>query len=65
MKYVVDPALCCGSGQCYALAPDVFTAADDGYNAEAGNTVEVSSGLEETAREGAMACPESAILLLE
>jgi ferredoxin len=65
MKYVVDPALCCAHGQCYALAPDVFTAADDGYNAEAGNTVEVPAGQEEAAREGAMACPESAILVLE
>lgn len=52
MKYIVDPALCCGSGQCYALAPDVFEAADDGYNAESGNTVEVPPGLEAAAWAG-------------
>lgn len=65
MKYVVDPALCCAHGQCYAVAPDVYEAAEDGYNAEAGNTVEVPAQLEESAREGAMACPESAILVFD
>ena len=65
MKYIVDPALCCGHGQCYALAPDVYEACEDGYNAEAGNTVEVAPDQEDAAREGAMACPESAILVLE
>ncbi|HZZ52292.1 MAG TPA: ferredoxin [Pseudonocardia sp.] len=65
MKYVVDPALCCAHGQCYALAPDVFTPAEDGYNAEAGNTVEVPEGLEDEAREGAWACPESAIMVMD
>lgn len=65
MKYVVDSALCCGHGQCYALAPDVYEAADDGYNAEAGKTVDVPAEHEEAAREGATACPESAILVLE
>lgn len=65
MKYVVDSALCCAHGQCYAVAPEVYEAADDGYNAEAGKTVEVPAHLEDSAREGAMACPESAILVLD
>lgn len=65
MKYVVDPALCCGHGQCYATAPEVYVAAEDGFNDEAGNTVDVPTDQEEAAREGAMACPESAILVLE
>jgi ferredoxin len=43
----------------------VYQAADDGYNAEAGKTVEVPAQLEESAREGAMACPESAILVMD
>ena len=65
MKYVVDSALCCAHGQCYAVAPQVYEATEDGYNAEAGNTVEVPPHLEKGAREGAMACPESAILVLD
>lgn len=65
MKYVVDSALCCAHGQCYAIAPEVYEATEDGYNAEAGKTVEVPPDHEEAAREGAAACPESAILVME
>ena len=63
MKYTVDPALCCGRGRCYVVAPDVFREADDGTNADVGETVEVPAHLEEAARNGAISCPESAILL--
>jgi ferredoxin len=63
MRYVVDSALCCGHGRCYALAPEVFSAGDDGRNAEVGQTVEVSADMEEAARSGAQSCPESAIVV--
>lgn len=65
MKYVVDPALCCAHGQCYAVAPEIYSAAEDGFNVETGNTVEVPEHLEAAAREGAEVCPESAILVLD
>ena len=65
MKYLVDSALCCGRGRCYQVAPDVYRRAEDGTNADVGKTVEVPPDKEEAAREGAQACPESAILLMD
>ena len=65
MKYTVDPALCCGRGRCYAVAPEVYRKADDGTNADAGHTIEVPADLEQAARDGADSCPESAIMLME
>jgi len=65
MKYTVDPALCCGRGRCYAVAPEVYRKADDGTNADTGKTVEVPADLERAARDGADSCPESAIMLTE
>lgn len=61
MKYRVDEALCCGHGQCYATAPQVFAADGDGFNAAVGRTVHVPPDLERAAGEGAAACPEQAI----
>ena len=65
MKYAVDSALCCGHGQCYTVAPDVYTAEDDGFNSAVGTTAEVPAGHEAAARAGAKACPESAITVLD
>lgn len=65
MKYFVDPALCCAHGQCYAVAPEVFTAGDDGFNADTGKTVKVPAHLDSAARAGADSCPESAILKID
>lgn len=61
MKYIVDAALCSGHGQCYAVAPEVYTSDDDGFNSNVGRTVEVPDGLKHTASYGAGACPEQAI----
>lgn len=61
MKFVVDSALCCGHGQCAAVAPEVYDLDDEGLNAAAGTTAEVPAGLEDAARAAASACPESAI----
>ncbi|HEY2207069.1 MAG TPA: ferredoxin [Pseudonocardia sp.] len=63
MKYRVDEALCCGHGQCHAVAPDVFDLDDDGFNTAAGRTADVDPALEGAAREGADGCPEQAIQL--
>ena len=65
MKYVVDAALCCGRGRCYQVAPDVYRAGKNGLNADAGKTVDVPAELEQAARDGAQACPECAILLMD
>lgn len=61
MKYIVDSALCAAHGMCADAAPDVFTLDDDGFNVDAGRTVDVPEHLEAAARRGASACPESAI----
>jgi len=63
VKYLVDPALCSGHGQCYAVAPDVYRGDDEGYNAVQGVSTDVPPDLEESARRGAQVCPESAILI--
>ena len=64
MKFVVDAALCCGHGQCAALAPGVYSLDDDGLNADVGRTVDVAEGEEAAAQDGARGCPESAITIL-
>lgn len=65
MRYIVDPALCAAHGRCYVIAPDVFEADEEGYNARAGDTVDVPVDLESAARDGAASCPESAIFVIE
>jgi ferredoxin len=65
VRYLVDQALCCGHGQCAALAPEVYSLDDDGYNKEVGQLADVEPSLEEAARTGAMACPDAAIRLFE
>jgi ferredoxin len=61
MRYLVDQALCCGHGQCAALAPDVYELDDDGFNNAVGRSVEVDSAAETAAKTGARSCPEAAI----
>ncbi len=41
VRYVVDAALCCAHGQCYSIAPDAFSANDDGENGRIGMEVDV------------------------
>jgi ferredoxin len=61
MKIRVRPDLCAGMGLCAVTAPRVFELDEHGYNRMDGETV--PPGLEEEARAGASACPESAIEL--
>ena len=65
MKVVVDAALCCGHAQCAAAAREVYLLDDDGFNADAGRTVGIGEGREAAARDGARACPESAVTILD
>ncbi|MDE2465027.1 MAG: ferredoxin [Alphaproteobacteria bacterium] len=60
-KVVIDKAACCGYGICAEICPDI-------YKLDAGGMVYVEEpivpqGLEEKAREGAEACPQSALAI--
>jgi ferredoxin len=62
MRIEVDAELCTGHGRCYALAPEVYEADDDGYCATL--SLDVPVGLEGQARLGADNCPERAIAVV-
>ncbi|MGA7055666.1 MAG: ferredoxin [Mycobacterium sp.] len=61
MHVFIDSEACQGHGRCYALAPEVYTADDEGR----GEVIdgEIGEDLVDQARAGAMNCPESAITL--
>lgn len=63
MEYCVDENRCTGHGRCYTIAPGVYSADEDGFNANRGTTVTVAPGQEEEAELGARACPERAIMI--
>jgi ferredoxin len=58
MKVWVDEDRCRGHGMCLTLCPDVFRT-DDGY--AVADPSEVPAGLEGSAREAIVNCPEQAI----
>jgi ferredoxin len=59
MRITVDRDRCTGHGRCYALAPEVFDADDDGYGVA--RFEQLPADLEGAARRGAANCPEDAI----
>ena len=59
MKTVIDLTKCSGHARCYATDPELFQIDDSGYALRP--AFEVPAGAEETARQGAAACPERAI----
>lgn len=59
MRVAVDSDRCMGHGQCYAHAPDVYTPDEEGYCRVLMH--DVDGDKLQQAREGAEACPESAI----
>lgn len=66
MRVEVDPRICEGHGQCFAVGEEVYDLDEDGYSfvrEEASG--EVPSELEEQARDGAAACPVQAITVHE
>lgn len=65
MRIAVSKELCSGQGRCYSVAPDVYTADDEGFCAQSGSEFEVPAGLEDQARLGAETCPEGAITVLD
>lgn len=64
MRVVLDGERCVGHGRCYALAPQVFDADDDGHC-----VVLIAGGipedLEDLARRGVANCPEQALSIEE
>lgn len=65
MRISVDEDTCQGHGRCFALAPDVFSADEEGYCAQRGTTVDVPPEFEEDAHMAIRACPEIALTLVE
>lgn len=62
MRVVIDKGRCTGHGRCYATAPEVFAADDDGYGLV--ELDDVGGDLVERARIGSENCPERAISLV-
>ena len=64
MKIVLNDDLCVGHGRCYAVAPDVYDADEQGHCVVkiAGD---VPEDLAAQARTGAANCPEDALSVLE
>ncbi|KAA0236470.1 MAG: hypothetical protein JJLCMIEE_00257 [Acidimicrobiales bacterium] len=59
MKVSVDDAVCVGHGRCYAVAPEVFGADDNGHCVV--HRAVVDGVLADKARLAARNCPEEAI----
>ncbi len=64
MRVVLDADKCQGHGRCYALAPHVFDADDDGYCVVVPDG-DVPAEHEEAARRGVLNCPELALSIDE
>jgi ferredoxin len=66
VKVTVAADLCCGAQLCAQVAPEVYTLVD-GFNSlsTADEPWTVPEGLEDKARRGARACPESAISITD
>jgi ferredoxin len=62
MRIILDNEKCQGHGRCYALAPDLFDADDEGY-AVLLVSGEVPEGQEANATLAADNCPEYAITI--
>lgn len=60
MRIILDSTKCEGHGRCYALAPELFDADDEGYSVLKVQG-SVPSGSEEHANLAAANCPEFAI----
>lgn len=61
MKIRIDPDLCTGHGRCYALAPALFTADDEGFGVVVSEDVPEGRGAD--ARRAVASCPERAVIL--
>jgi len=62
LKVVINKPACCGYGVCADICPDVFKLDENGIVYVDDEIV--PAGLEDLAREGADACPQSALKLI-
>ena len=63
LKVVVDKQACCAYGLCAEICPDVYKLDDNGIVFVENDIV--PEGMEELAQEGADACPQLAIKVIE
>jgi ferredoxin len=63
VRMSIDYGTCTGHGRCFALAPALFEADDDGRGVVLAN--DVPKELEDLANESSYSCPEQAILIKE
>ena len=63
VKLRIDQELCTGHGRCYALAPNLFEADDEGYGVL--TSEQVAPEHEAEARKAVLGCPERAVILEE
>lgn len=63
MRIRIERAACVGNARCAAVAGDLYPLDDDGYIASDGFAVE--PGSEALTRNGAKACPERIIFVIE
>lgn len=63
MKIRIEKAACVGNARCAAVGGDMFPLDDDGYIDSEGFAV--TAGDETQARNGARACPERIIYVIE
>jgi ferredoxin len=59
MRIVIDADICTGHGRCYAIAPELFDADDDGRGVVLADAVAPEA--EEAARRAVANCPERAV----
>jgi ferredoxin len=64
MRIVLDTERCTGHGRCYAIAPEVYDADDEGH-CLLRFTDEVPADLADRARTAAANCPEQALTVEE
>ncbi len=63
LKVVANRSACCGYGVCAEICPEIYLLDENGIVVLATDTV--PAGLEEKAREGAAACPQNALEVIE
>lgn len=63
LKVVIDKPACCGYGVCAEICPEVYKLDENGIVYLDDEIV--PEGLESSAREGADACPQAALKIVE
>jgi ferredoxin len=63
LRVIADRSACCGYGVCAELCPEIFKVDDIGIVTLLSEIV--PEGLEVKAREGASACPQNALKVVE